>query len=239
MISDLVVWPPSHARDPFQLVIFILFIACSELFHPVFALFPSTVTEYSRENATVFHLSHLSGCFCHLSRHQPVCQTHYIRRMDAEEDVQDLRLLSSGFHPPQRVVLFLRTERSLHHCGPHPRQLPSHHVLLVAFPQQFLVRRISHLTFIARSVRVHRVQVLHVRLPGRRQLVLQLLDLHLPRQLQRNVVKQFVVRQRPFRADADTAENLVVNVPVQLLHQSWHSAACTSSRTSAPLSPPV
>ena len=74
------------------------------------------------------------GGFCHLSLHQPVCQPYHIRRMDAEEDVQDLRLLSSGFHPPQRVVFLLRTERSLHHRGPHPRQLPSHHVLFVLRP---------------------------------------------------------------------------------------------------------
>lgn len=52
-------------------------------------------------------------------------------------------------------------------------------------------------------------------------LSLQLLDLHLPRQLQRNVVNHLVVHPGPLRGDADAAEDLVVNVPVQLLHQSW------------------
>ena len=41
-------------------------------------------------------------------------------RVDAEEDVQDFRLLRPGLDPLQVVVLFLCAERALHRCRPHP-----------------------------------------------------------------------------------------------------------------------
>lgn len=91
--------------------------------------------------------------------------------------------------------------------------------LLYALPEQFLVSRITHLALIAGRIREHRIQILHVRLPSLRQKVLQFLDLQLPGQLRRNVVQQFVVRQRMDRIYEDVTEQLVVDVPVQLFHQ--------------------
>ena len=49
-----------------------------------------------------------------------VCQLHHVCRVDAEEDVQDFRLLCPGLDPPQVVVLFLCAERALHRCRPQP-----------------------------------------------------------------------------------------------------------------------
>ena len=40
--------------------------------------------------------------------HQLLRQLHYIRRMNAEEDVQYLHLLLSGLDPTQGVMLLLR-----------------------------------------------------------------------------------------------------------------------------------
>ena len=86
--------------------------------------------------------------------------------------------------------------------------------LLHALPQQFLVGRIAHLALVAGRIREHRVQILHVRLPRRGKQVLQFLDLQLSGQLRRNVVQQFVVRQRMDRIDEYVTEQLVVDVPV-------------------------
>ena len=91
--------------------------------------------------------------------------------------------------------------------------------LLNTFPQQFLVCRITHLALIARRIRVHRIEALHIRLPHPGQFVLQLLDLQFPCKLQRNVIQQLVVRQRTSRIYHDVAEHLVEDVAVQRLHQ--------------------
>ena len=37
----------------------------------------------------------------------PVCQLHHVCSVDAEEDVQDFRLLRPGLDSPQVVVLFI------------------------------------------------------------------------------------------------------------------------------------
>ena len=50
--------------------------------------------------------------------------------------------------------------------------------------------------------------------------VLLLLDLQLSRQLQNDVIQQLVVCQRSGWVDYHIAENLIVDVAVQLLHQS-------------------
>ena len=104
---------------------------------------------------------------------------------------------------------------------PQPPASLAHQVvgLLDAFPQQLLICRIAHVALITGRIREHRVQILHVRLPCLRQAVLQILDLQLPRQLQRNVIPQLVVRQRMGRINHDVAEHLVKHVPVQRLHQ--------------------
>jgi len=50
-------------------------------------------------------------------------------------------------------------------------------------------------------------------------LLLQFLDLQASGQFRSNVIQQFVVRQRMRRINQDVTEQLVVDVPVQLLHQ--------------------
>ncbi|MDD7127281.1 MAG: hypothetical protein PUH91_00465 [Prevotella sp.] len=49
----------------------------------------------------------------------PVRQLQHICRVYAEEDVQDFRQLRPGLDLHQIVVLFLCTERALHHCCAH------------------------------------------------------------------------------------------------------------------------
>lgn len=61
----------------------------------------------------------------------PVCQLHHVRRVDAEEDVQDFRQLRPGLDPPQVVVLLLCAERALHRCRPHPGKFLSDKVFLL------------------------------------------------------------------------------------------------------------
>lgn len=112
-------------------------------------------------------------------------------------------------------VLRLRTvDSQLLTSGTH--QLIS---FLHALPEQFLIGRIAHLALIASSIREHRVQILHVRLPCRRQQVLQFLDLQASGQFRSDAIQQFVVRQRMRRINQDVTEHLVVNVSVQRLHQ--------------------
>ena len=69
------------------------------------------------------------------------------------------------------------------------------------------------------GIRVHRVQILHVRFPHLCKYILLLLDLQLARQLQNYVIQQLVVCQWSRRGDYHIAEHLVVNVAVQLFHQ--------------------
>lgn len=58
-----------------------------------------------------------------------LCQQHYIRRVNAEEDVQDLCLLLPSLDPSQGVMLLLRSERSLHRRGANSSKFLSHKVL--------------------------------------------------------------------------------------------------------------
>lgn len=60
-----------------------------------------------------------------------VLQLHNVCRVDAEEDVQDFRQLRPSLDPPQVVVLFLRAERALHRCRPHPGKFLSDKVFLL------------------------------------------------------------------------------------------------------------
>lgn len=85
--------------------------------------------------------------------------------------------------------------------------------LLNPFPQQLRVSRIPHLAFIARRIRVHRVQVLHVRSPLVGEYALKLLYLQLPCKFHHYVVQQLIVRQWPCRIYYHVAEYLVVYVP--------------------------
>ena len=90
---------------------------------------------------------------------------------------------------------------------------------LNSFPQQLRVSRIPHLAFIARRIRVHRVQILHVRFPLVGEYALDLLYLQLPCKFHHYVVQQLVVRQWPCRIYYHVAEYLVVDVAVQLFQQ--------------------
>ena len=53
----------------------------------------------------------------------PVRQLNHIRRVDAEEDVQDFGMLGSGFDSLQVIMLLLGAERALHRRRPHSGKL--------------------------------------------------------------------------------------------------------------------
>lgn len=99
-------------------------------------------------------------------------------------------------------------------------QLAHHRIaLLDPFPQQLRVSRITHLALIARSICVHRIQILHVRSPLVGEYALKLLYLQLPCKFHHYVVQQLVVCQWASRINYHVAEYLVVNVAVQLFQQ--------------------
>ena len=117
-----------------QLIVLYCFIVESGLHRPDFALlfhFHPGVLGRELRFGTVRE-AQLCG-FSRLSLHQPFRQQHRIRSVDAEEDVQDFRLLPPGFDPTHVVMLLLRSERALHRCRPHPRKFPSYKVFLVHF----------------------------------------------------------------------------------------------------------
>ena len=91
--------------------------------------------------------------------------------------------------------------------------------LLYPFPQQLRVRRITHLALITGRVRVHRIKILHVRLPHLGEQILLLLDFQFLRHFHCYRIQKFVVRQGTCRIYRDVAEDLEVDVPVQLLKQ--------------------
>ena len=53
----------------------------------------------------------------------PVRQLNHIRRVDAEEDVQDFGVLGPGFDSLQVIMLLLGAERALHRCRHHSGKL--------------------------------------------------------------------------------------------------------------------
>ena len=61
----------------------------------------------------------------------PVCQLHHVCHVDAEEEVQDFRQLRPALDSLQVVVLFMCSERALHHCRPHPGKFLSDKVFLI------------------------------------------------------------------------------------------------------------
>ena len=134
-------------------------------FYIIFALGPGFIArisqcvstasqEFSFEDSAWDRLAFQLCGFRQLLLHQPLCQQHDIRRVNAEEDVQDLCLLLPGLDPSQGVMLLL-----------------------------------------------------------------QFLDLQASGQFRSDVIQLFVVRQRMRRINQDVTEQLVVDVPVQLLHQ--------------------
>ena len=78
-------------------------------------------------------LSTWLGCFRFLSfqSFHPLCQVHHVGGVDAEEDVQDLRLPLPCLDPPHRVMLLLGPERAFHCSGPNPRKFLAHIILLL------------------------------------------------------------------------------------------------------------
>ncbi len=117
---------------------------------------------------------------------QPFCQMDKICGMDSKEDVKELCCLPPGLDTVKIIMLLLCPERAFHRSGHDSCKSLSHNMhplagytqggvcLLAAFPQQFHICRITHLTLIARRICVHCVQNLHVRLPFLRQGILQL-----------------------------------------------------------------
>ena len=55
----------------------------------------------------------------------------HIRRVDAEEDVQDLGKPRPCLDAFQAIVFLLGPERALHPCRPYPRQLFADDVVLL------------------------------------------------------------------------------------------------------------
>ena len=108
-------------------------------------------------------------------------------------------------------------------CPPTAPRLPLNlHIvasLLYPFPQQLRVSRTTHLALIARRIRIHRVQILHIRSPLVGECTLELLYLLLPCKFHHYVVQQLIVCQWPCRIYYHVAEYLVMDVAVQLFQQ--------------------
>lgn len=97
--------------------------------------------------------------------------------------------------------------------------------LLCTLPDQFRVGGITSLALITGSIRVHRVQFLYVRLPHLGQQVLLLLGSQLRRKFGGDVIQDLVVHQRMSRINDDVAEDLEVDIGVQLFHQLLETQA--------------
>ena len=61
----------------------------------------------------------------------PPDKLDHVRRVDAEEDVQDLGQSGSRLDPFQSIVLLLCPERALHPSRPYPRQLFTDDIILL------------------------------------------------------------------------------------------------------------
>lgn len=61
----------------------------------------------------------------------PFRQLYHVRRVDAEEDIQDFCQFRSGLDSLQVVVFFLGSERAFHRCCPHSGEFPADKVLLL------------------------------------------------------------------------------------------------------------
>ena len=84
----------------------------------------------------------------------------------------------------------------------------------------------THQTFIAACIRIDSIKVLHVWFPCICQYLLQFLDFQLPGKFQQYAVYQLVVCQRTLRANPDAAEDLIMDVPIQSLHQLRSGQTC-------------
>ena len=114
-------------------------------------------------------------------------------------------------------VIVLRSQSMFSQLGTDA----THHLVcsLGTFPKQLHVSGETHQTFITACIRIDCIKVLHVWCPGICQYLLQLLDLQIPGQLQQYAVYQLVVCQLVLRTDPDAAEDLIMDVPIQSLHQ--------------------
>ena len=75
---------------------------------------------YSNPRKAQLHLRVFAlGSFQQSPLLYPFLQLYHVRRVDAEEDIQDFCQFRSGLDSLQVIMLFLRTERSLHRCRPH------------------------------------------------------------------------------------------------------------------------
>ena len=140
----------------------------------------------------------------------PIVSAGHPAHWDAEEDVQDFGKLR-----PRAVHIQLCTQNAHYHiCLRYP------------FPQKLRVRRVAHLALVVGRICIHRVKVLHVRLPGTSQYLLLLLDLQPTGKFRKHIVQKLVVRQRMHRVYPHVTEQPVVDVAVQLLQQFRAAQAC-------------
>ena len=97
----------------------------------------------------------------------------------------------------------------------------AHHLVrpLDTFPKQLHVGREAKQTFIATCISINCVKILHIRLPYFCKQLLLFLDLQRLGQLQKDAVNQLVVCQLVLRTDPDPAEDLIMDVSIQSLHQ--------------------
>ena len=97
---------------------------------------------------------------------------------------------------------------------------------LNTFPKQLHIGRETHQTFIATGISIHCIKVLHVWLPCICKHLLLLLDLQLLGQFQQYIVNQLIVCQLVLRTDPDAAEDLIIDVSIQCLHQFRSRQSC-------------
>ena len=102
---------PSLAADTSNSSFYIIFARDSGVIARISRWFSTVIQEFSFEDSISEPSEIFQLCgFRQLLLLQPLRQQHHIRRVDAEEDVQDLCLLLSGFDPAQGVMLLLRAE---------------------------------------------------------------------------------------------------------------------------------
>ena len=163
--------------------------------------------------------AHLSADFFeHLA--QQCKQSHYhlsclLVSMPALLPVGQVSFFNVIVLRPQSMFAQLRTDATHHLVCSHG-----------TFPKQLHVSGETHQAFIAACIRIDSIKVLHVWFPSICQNLLLLLDLQLPGQFQQYAVYQLVVCQLVLRTNPDAAENLIMDVPIQSLHQLRSGKAC-------------
>ncbi len=136
---------------------------------------------------------HLSGLLMSMFALLPICQVRLV----------DIIVLCS-----HSMLTKLRTDTA-------------HHLVcsIYTFPKQLHVSWKAHQAFIAAGICIDSIKVLHVRLPCICKYLLLLLNLQFLGQFYQNAVDQLVVCQLVLRTDPDPAEDLIMDVSIQRIHQ--------------------